>query len=117
MTGEYVPDDLDDWLLADTITAAEYEVLSGGSEHPALIRLTDREGTVRLPAFQFDAAGRPHPIVLEINKLLGADSDPWGTADWWLGTHPLLGKAPAKALGTVTDDTLLTAARAESLER
>jgi len=37
------------------------------------------------PAFQFDAERRQvRPIVAEINTALGAKTDPWGTASWWL---------------------------------
>lgn len=37
------------------------------------------------PEFQFDAAHRRvRPIVEDLNQLLGAKDDPWGTASWWL---------------------------------
>ncbi|HEU5030427.1 MAG TPA: hypothetical protein VFV01_36330, partial [Spirillospora sp.] len=74
-----------------------------------LIRL----GPDGAPAFQFDAAGRPVPVVLEINRLLGADTDPWGAADWWLGANAWLAGVPAALLGDVDDRVLVLAARAE----
>lgn len=37
------------------------------------------------PAFQFDPTRRQvRPIVAEINRMLGAQADPWGVASWWL---------------------------------
>ncbi|MFJ4091059.1 hypothetical protein ACIPYS_05700 [Kitasatospora sp. NPDC089913] len=112
------PDDADDWLLAaDSVSAADYR--SGGHDpaDPDLIRLTDRQGTVRLPSFQFDgASGRPLPVVVAVNRLLDADDDPWGVADWWLGANAWLDAVPARLLGTPGEHGLLAAARAEIAE-
>ncbi|MEU6236129.1 DUF3168 domain-containing protein [Kitasatospora sp. NPDC047058] len=112
------PADADDWLLAaPSVTAADYR--SGGHDpgSPDLIRLTDRDGTVRLPSFQFtDASGRPHPLVVTINRLLDAADDPWGVADWWLGANAWLDAVPARLLGTPAERSLLPAARAEIAE-
>ncbi|MFE6745353.1 hypothetical protein ACFVGM_05815 [Kitasatospora purpeofusca] len=112
------PEDADDWLLAaDSVSAAEYR--SGGHDpaDPDLIRLTDRQGTVRLPSFQFDgASGRPLPVVVAVNRLLDADDDPWGVADWWLGANAWLDAVPARLLGTPSEHGLLAAARAEIAE-
>lgn len=37
------------------------------------------------PAFQFDPARQQvRPIVAELNRQLGARTDPWGVASWWL---------------------------------
>lgn len=37
------------------------------------------------PAFQFDTERREvRPIVVEINRVIGAKDDPWGAASWWL---------------------------------
>ena len=50
------------------------------------------------PEFQFDAATRTRllPIVADINAMLGADSDPWAVASWWITPDSYLGgKAPA----------------------
>lgn len=77
---------------------------------PELIRLRRRDGTERLPAFQFDGTGRPRPVVITVNRMLGAAEDPWGVADWWLGPNPWLAAAPATLLGTGLDGQLLAAA-------
>ncbi|MEV0469368.1 hypothetical protein, partial [Streptomyces prunicolor] len=45
---------------------------------PELIRLRRRDGTERLPAFQFDGTGRPREVVVAVNRMLGAAEDPWG---------------------------------------
>ncbi|MFF7588698.1 hypothetical protein ACFZCK_14545 [Kitasatospora purpeofusca] len=112
------PEDADDWLLAaDSVSAADYR--SGGHDpaDPDLIRLTDRQGAVRLPSFQFDgASGRPLPVVVAVNRLLDADDDPWGVADWWLGANAWLDAVPARLLGTPGEHGLLAAARAEIAE-
>ncbi|MER7705064.1 hypothetical protein ABTX81_19485 [Kitasatospora sp. NPDC097605] len=112
------PPDADDWLLAaDSVSAADYRAGGHDPGDPDLIRLTDRQGTVRLPAFQFDgASGRPLPVVVAVNRLLDADDDPWGVADWWLGANAWLEAVPARLLGTTGEHALLAAARAEIAE-
>ncbi|MFJ8388573.1 hypothetical protein ACIQ9Q_29430 [Streptomyces sp. NPDC094438] len=118
MTEDLPPTDADDWLLAaDSVTAAEYKARGHEPAHPGLIRLTDREGVVRLPLFQFEPSGQPRPIVVEINQLLEVDQDPWGTADWWLGSNVWLDGSPASLLGTTPDEVLLSTARAEIPEQ
>ncbi|WP_380283669.1 hypothetical protein [Kitasatospora purpeofusca] len=116
--GASPPDDADDWLLAaDSVTAAAYRAGGHDPADPDLIRLTDRQGTVRLPSFQFDgASGRPLPVVVAVNRLLDAADDPWGVADWWLGANAWLDAVPARLLGTAGERTLLAAARAEIAE-
>ncbi|WP_327674583.1 DUF3168 domain-containing protein [Kitasatospora sp. NBC_00458] len=108
----------DDRLLATgNVTAAEYRAGGHDPADPDLIRLTDRQGTVRLPSFQFDgASGHPLPLVVEVNRLLDADDDPWGVADWWLGANSWLDAVPARLLGTPDERSLLAAARAEIAE-
>ncbi|MDY0810691.1 DUF3168 domain-containing protein [Kitasatospora purpeofusca] len=112
------PDDADDWLLAaDSVSAADYRAGGHDPADPDLIRLTDRQGAVRLPSFQFDgASGRPLPVVVAVNRLLDADDDPWGVADWWLGANAWLDAVPARLLGTPGEHGLLAAARAEIAE-
>lgn len=78
-----------------------------------LIRLDAPNGSVRLPAFQFDTGLRPLPLVLRINRLLDANSDPWGVADWWLGPNFWLGDRPVNLIDPAYEDTLLAAADAE----
>ncbi|WP_405951607.1 hypothetical protein OG588_40630 [Streptomyces prunicolor] len=111
LDSSYRPDPQDAWLLAEP--AVLVGVLSPDQTQD-LILLTDEQNTERVPAFQLDpASGTPYPIVVEINRLLSADEDPWGAADWWLGSNVWLDAAPARLLGTGADDALLSAARAE----
>ncbi|MFB7470726.1 hypothetical protein [Kitasatospora sp. NPDC056184] len=90
-----------------------------------IIRLVDRAGEHRYPAFQFadattgsgggsgtgTAADRGLlPVVARINRLLLAEEDPWGAADWWLAGNSWLGGTPAALLGLVSDELLTAAA-------
>lgn len=112
----YRPDQDDAWLLAEPSVDLPAQVLAtDGFRH--LIRLTDGQDTAHVPAFQLDpVTGAPYPVVVEINRMLSADEDPWGAADWWLGSNVWLNAAPARLLGTGADDALLSAARAETPE-
>ncbi|MGW1071204.1 hypothetical protein [Streptomyces sp. NPDC002537] len=84
-----------------------------GEAPPELIRLDDVERGDRYPAFQFaGAAGGPIPVVLRVNRILLADIDPWGAADWWLSGNVQLGGKPAALLGEVPDEQLVGAATA-----
>lgn len=65
-----------------------------------LLGLRDRNRYV-YPSFQFDVARhRIVPGVAEVNRLLGAATDPWGVASWWLSPHGGLegGTRPADLL-------------------
>lgn len=81
------------------------------ADRPDLIRLPLDDGDVVVPAFQFDQSGLPHPVVLEINRLLDAERDAWAVADWWLSDNARLGAAPSALLGRTDDDRLMAAAR------
>ena len=108
----YRPDADDAWLLAEPALPAG---LTGrGTAHDDyVIVLSDENDAEHIPAFQFDPeSGAPYPVVIEINRLLSADVDPWGAADWWLGPNLWLRMAPARLLGTGADDALLSAAEA-----
>ncbi|MEV7160555.1 DUF3168 domain-containing protein [Streptomyces microflavus] len=109
----YRPDADDAWLLAEpALQSASLDLAPEQARD--LIRLTVADEEERVPAFQLDpASGTPYPVVVEINRLLSADEDPWGAADWWLGPNVWLDAAPARLLGTGVDHTLLSAARAE----
>ncbi|SFD25750.1 hypothetical protein [Streptomyces aidingensis] len=75
-----------------------------------LIRLRGEDGTAHYPEFQFDPeSGHLRPVVRHINRLLLADRDPWGAADWWLGGNRWLGGTPAELLGRVPDALLADA--------
>lgn len=108
-------DDPDAWLqAAPSLSEQEVRALGVAPERADLIRLPgqDQDGRPRLPAFQFGADGRPVPVVLTVNELLGASTDPWGVADWWLGENAWLEAVPADLIGRVADAVLLQAARA-----
>jgi hypothetical protein len=48
--------------------------------------------------------------------MLGAETDPLGVADWWLGVNPWLDGRPSDLIGDVPDEILLRAARAVTEE-
>jgi hypothetical protein len=102
--------------LLDAPARGADRLTTGAARDPlraGLIRLTDHGGGARYPEFQFDPdTGEPRPVVQEINRLLLADEDPWGVADWWLGGNVWLRGAPADLLGDVPDELLVDAARA-----
>jgi hypothetical protein len=98
-------------LAAPALSPAQLRGRGGDPEQTHLIRLKSGDG-VRLPVFQFDVAGRPLRLVLAVNRLLEADADPWGVADWWLGRNAWLDATPADLIGRVADEVLLATARA-----
>lgn len=99
-------------LAVPAYSAEELRALGGHPGAEGLIRLRDGDGNLRLPAFQFDPGGAPLPVVVAVNQLLHAGSDPWGVADWWLGRNARLSGVPSHLLGIVPDDDLVSAARA-----
>ena len=64
------------------------------------------------PSFQFDAArAQVHPVVAQVNRLLGAADDPWGVASWWISDHPRLdGASPRDLVGGQRQDDLVALA-------
>jgi hypothetical protein len=100
-------------LSAPSLTAHEVRARGQDPDLAGLIRLDADDGGVRLPAFQFDDRGAPRILVLEINRALGAEDDPWGVADWWLGANAWLAAVPAEVLGVVDDSVLIATAHAE----
>lgn len=102
---------VDAWILAAAAAAPAIVRRRGvDPDLPGLIRLHRPDGQVSLPAFQFTREGEPKPLVLRINQLLGADTDPWGVADWWLCPNIWLAGTPADLLGTLDDHVLVAAA-------
>jgi hypothetical protein len=101
-------------LLAQALSAQEARTRCGGAAPPPeLIRLSDPQGGDRYPQFQFAAgSGSPYEVVLEVNRLLLADIDPWGAASWWLSKNTWLGGTPASLLGRLPDQQLVSAATA-----
>ncbi|WP_308298756.1 hypothetical protein [Streptomyces sp. GESEQ-35] len=78
---------------------------------PRLIALSDEDGRRRVPLFQFEAGTMPWQVVLEVNDILRADTDPWGAADWWLSRTTWWPDPPAELLGRRRDTELLGGAR------
>ncbi|UPZ29645.1 hypothetical protein MUK60_18690 [Streptomyces sp. LRE541] len=101
-------------LLAEpSRAAAPVGSPSAGSEPADVIVLADPETGPRSPDFQFDpGTGRPRDIVVRVNRILLADRDPWGAADWWLGGNSWLGGRPAALIGQIPDERLADAALA-----
>ncbi|MFJ8106729.1 hypothetical protein [Streptomyces sp. NPDC096132] len=115
------PPEREEPSVADLVAAARRRLLAapsraagpGAGGSADVIVLADPETGRRSPEFQFDPdTGRPLDIVVRINRILLADRDPWGAADWWLGGNSWLGGAPATLLGRVPDDRLADAALA-----
>lgn len=102
-------------LRAPALLATEVrDRCHGGAPPPELIRLTDPDLGDRYPEFQFEpGGGAPYQTVLEVNRVLLADADPWGAADWWLSGNTWLdGRSPADLLGRRPDRDLVAAATA-----
>lgn len=101
-------------LLAEpSLTASRLRDAFGVEvDDPDLIRLRAQGAEPVLPAFQFDGEGVALPLVLQINRQLGAGRDPWGVADWWLAPNLWLRAVPAQLLGRGVDAQLLAAAGA-----
>ncbi|WJV44693.1 hypothetical protein [Streptomyces flavofungini] len=99
-------------LRAPALSATEVRTRYRGAAPPAeLIRLADPDLGDRYPEFQFEPGGPPYEVVLEVNRVLLADADPWGAADWWLSGNPWLGGGPpADLLGVRPDRELVGAA-------
>ncbi|CAL9350455.1 hypothetical protein SUDANB105_00459 [Streptomyces sp. enrichment culture] len=103
----------DELLRAPALSAAEARARCGGAPPAELIRLADPRDGDRYPEFQFGAAGgSPYDVVVEVNRLLLADIDPWGAAAWWLSGNTWLGGTPARLLGRLPDHRLVGAATA-----
>jgi len=88
----------------------------GEPDDSRLIRLTHPDRGVQLPAFQFTGAGRPRPVVQEVNEQLDAAADPWGVTCWWVDPHARLGAVPADLLGQQRDALILRAAAAVGVD-
>ncbi|EST20671.1 hypothetical protein M878_39260 [Streptomyces roseochromogenus subsp. oscitans DS 12.976] len=100
-------------LHAPALSAAEVRARYRGSvPPPELIRFADPDLGDRYPEFQFEpGGGAPYEVVLEVNRVLLADADPWGAADWWLSGNAWLGGgSPAALLGIRPDRELVGAA-------
>ena len=99
-------------LRAPALTAEEVRQRGADPADPGLIRLDRPDGGQQWPSFQFAPDGGPLPVVRTVNTMLGAETDPLGVADWWLGANAWLDGRPSELVGNVADDQLLRAARA-----
>jgi hypothetical protein len=58
----------------------------------------DVDGSVRYPAFQFDASRAAlRPGVAEANRAMNAREDSWAVASWWLTPHARLNEGARPA--------------------
>ncbi|MDV9199780.1 hypothetical protein [Streptomyces sp. Wh19] len=109
-----MPDGTSDEILrAPALSRDEAHARCGGAAPPELIRFADPRGGERYPEFQFpEGCGSPYEVVIQVNRLLLADIDPWGAAAWWLSGNTWLGGTPAALLGRLPDRELVGAATA-----
>ncbi|MGH3211092.1 MAG: hypothetical protein ACRDNO_25370 [Trebonia sp.] len=103
-------------LLAAALTEDEVRRRGADPADPGLIRLDRPGGGRQWPSFQFARDSGPLHVVRTVNIMLGAESDPLGVADWWLGVNPWLDGRPSDLIGEVPDELLLRAARAVTEE-
>ncbi|MFD7500718.1 hypothetical protein [Streptomyces sp. NPDC059850] len=103
---------------APALSAADVRDRYGGSAPPPeLIRFADADLGDRYPEFQFrPGGGAPYEVVLEVNRVLLADADPWGAADWWLSGNTWLGGGPPAALLGIRPDRELVGAAVALVE-
>ncbi|MFC5719139.1 hypothetical protein ACFP1Z_02935 [Streptomyces gamaensis] len=101
-------------LTAPSLSAEEAKKRCAGRPPRELIRLDDPVRGARYPAFQFTLGrgGAPLPVVRQVNRILLAEVDPWGAADWWLSGNAWLGGPPVTLLGVLPDASLAGAAQA-----
>lgn len=65
------------------------------------------------PSFQFDVTARDVSVeVREVNQTLGAASDPWGVASWWVSPNDRLASSPLDLVGTDRAPEIVKAAQA-----
>lgn len=103
-------------LRAPALTADEVRLRGADPADPGLIRLDRPDGGQQWLSFQFAPGGGALSIVRTINAMLGAEADPLGVADWWLGVNAWLGGRPSDLIGDVPDEALLRAAHAVTEE-
>jgi hypothetical protein len=103
-------------LRAPALTEDEVRLRGADPADPGLLRLDRPDGGAQWPSFQFERDGGPLPVVQAVNTMLGAETDPLGVADWWLGVNAWLDGRPSDLIGDVPDELLLRAARAVTEE-
>ncbi|MFD7657194.1 hypothetical protein ACFV4N_24730 [Actinosynnema sp. NPDC059797] len=117
-TPEEVARGAEAWLLeADAVDERALRDSGQDPADPDLVRLERPDGGSQWPAFQFGPDHEVREVVRRVNRLLEADEDPWGVADWWLGENALLDdRVPAQLIGRVDDEVLIEAAASERAE-
>jgi hypothetical protein len=103
-------------LRVPALTEDEVRLRGADPADPGLLRLDRPDGGQQWPSFQFARDGGPLRVVRTVNTMLGAETDPLGVADWWLGANPWLDGRPSDLIGDVSDELLLRAARAVTEE-
>ncbi|WP_410564508.1 hypothetical protein [Amycolatopsis sp. cmx-4-61] len=96
--------------------AAELRNRGVDPDLPDLIRLPRRDGSVSVPDFQFDRDDRPRAVVLRVNRVLGAETDPWAVADWWVSGNVWLDAAPVTLVSDQVAESGLVAAAAAAVD-
>lgn len=81
-----------------------------------LIRLPRPDGSWSVPDFQFDDDLRPRSVVLEVNRVLGADDDPWAVADWWVSGNVWLDAVPVTLVSDQVAERGLVAAATAAVD-
>ena len=79
----------------------------------------DVEGSARFPGFQFDADGRPLPVVADVVAALGSVFTGWELALWFTGgSASLEGVRPVDAMTGTSEDVaaVVETARAVAVE-
>ncbi|HMD94660.1 MAG TPA: hypothetical protein VKG80_18680 [Trebonia sp.] len=119
--GGETPEDIlaevtDRLLRAPALTEDEVRLRGADPADPGIIRLDRPDGGQQWPSFQFGQDSGPLPLVRAVNTMLGAETDPLGVADWWLGVNAWLDGRPSDLIGDVPDELLLRAARAVAEE-
>jgi hypothetical protein len=99
-------------LRAPALTEEEVRLRGADPADPALLRLDRPGGGRQWPSFQFGPDGAPLRVVQIVNTMLGAEADPLGVADWWLGANPWLDGQPSDLIGHIPDELVLRAAHA-----
>jgi hypothetical protein len=99
-------------LRAPALTEEDVRRRGADPADPGLLRLDRPDGGQQWPSFQFAPDGGPLSVVRSVNTMLGAETDPLGVADWWLGANPWLDGRPSELIGDVPDEVLLRAAHA-----
>lgn len=71
------------------------------------------QGQDRFPTFQFDADGKPLPLIKKVLEILPASRTPWQTAFWFVSSNSWLG-GPAPRAMLEDEAAVLEAAAHES---